>query len=463
MKTRTTMRQRWLPMALVPLFSVAVLAGCSSDDDDDPADEDTTPVVADANNDGTPDAFQVLDPFNATAELVDTNADGVDDRDVDMDGIDDRDANENGIADQYESPADATATAADENGNSIDDSFEVEQVGGADDADGDGVNDAAAALLAGGTATAGTTTTGETTGTTTGDTGGETTGTDTTGDTAGDTTGGTTAGETTGGTTAGETTGGTTAGETTGGTTTGGTSGPTTGTLGDITFGDENPELSADLSWDGTRLTGTVTAPDAQSVALYSGIAASSGNVMQLIELNGSAPTFFMPNPLSDAENQPIFDNMQSGNLFLQVTTANGQNVRSIQLLPPGSVVTALFTALNPAEGSDLNSNGAGFINVNTSTGDFVAVATVNINVDDVDANGNTVSVAAAHIHSGSVSGPVIIPLNMDSSTSFSAQGVLDADQLDVIQQNNGWFNVHENDGTTPGANFVFGQIIFSQ
>ena len=440
-------------MALVPLFSVAVLAGCSSDDDDDDAGNGEPVAVTDSNEDGIPDSFQVLNPFNADAELVDENDDGIDDRDLDMDGVDDRDANENMIADEFESPADETATAADTNGNSIDDSFEVSITGGADE-NNDGIDDAAAALLAGGTATAGTTTTGETTGTTTGDTGGETTGTDTTGDTGG---------ETTGGTTAGETTGGTTAGETTGGTTTGGTSGPTTGTLGDITFGDENPELSADLSWDGTRLTGTVTAPDAQSVALYSGIAASSGNVMQLIELNGSAPTFFMPNPLSDAENQPIFDNMQSGNLFLQVTTANGQNVRSIQLLPPGSVVTALFTALNPAEGSDLNSNGAGFINVNTSTGDFVAVATVNINVDDVDANGNTVSVAAAHIHSGSVSGPVIIPLNMDSSTSFSAQGVLDADQLDVIQQNNGWFNVHENDGTTPGANFVFGQIIFSQ
>jgi len=150
MKTRTLTNKRWLPLAIVPLFSVAVLTGCSSDDDDDPADGGTTPVVADANNDGTPDAFQVLDPFNADAALVDENNDNIDDRDLDMDGVDDRDANENGIADQYESPADTTATAADENGNFIDDSFEVAEVGGADDADGDGVNDAAAALLAGG-------------------------------------------------------------------------------------------------------------------------------------------------------------------------------------------------------------------------------------------------------------------------------------------------------------------------
>ena len=451
MKTRTLTNKRWLPLAIVPLFSVAVLTGCSSDDDDDPADGGTTPVVADANNDGTPDAFQVLDPFNADAALVDENNDNIDDRDLDMDGVDDRDANENGIADQYESPADTTATAADENGNFIDDSFEVAEVGGADDADGDGVNDAAAALLAGG----GATTSGETTGTTTS---GETTSGETT---SGETTSGeTTSGETTGGETGGETTGGTTGGET-GGETTGGTTGgdTPTGNLGDITFGDT--DASAALSFDGTRLTGTVEAADAVEVALFQGIAASAGTVQRVLNLNGTGPTFFMPNPLSDQENAPILEAMGSGNLFLQITTSGGETIRSIQLLPPGNTVTALFAPLEVADDSGFNSNGASFLNINTTTGQFSAVATVNINVDDLDEDGNTISVAAAHIHSGSAAGPIMVTLNMDSSTAFSATGTLDADDIATIQQNNGWFNVHLNDGTTPGASLMTGQIIF--
>lgn len=439
MKTRTLTNKRWLPMAIVPLFSVAILAGCSSDDDDSTGGGTT--VVADANEDGTPDAFQVLDPFNADATLVDANGDSVDDRDVDMDGIDDRDANENGIADQYETPADSTATAADENGNFIDDSFEVAEVGGADDADGDGVNDAAAALLAGGGAT----------------TSGETTGSTTSGETGGETTGGETSGETTGGTTSGETTGGTTGGETTGGTT--GT--VPTGSIDGITFGSST--ATADLTFDGSRITGSVTAQDAVEVALYSGIAASDGNVQRVLGLNGSAPTFFMPNPLSDQENAPVIDNFQSGNLYVQVTTNTGEVIRSDQLLPPGGTVTPVFVPLEVATDSDFNSNGAGFLHVNTVTGQYAAVVTVNIDVSDLDADGNTISVASAHIHSGSAAGDILVPLTMDTSTAFSATGTFDAADLATIQQNNGWFNVHLNDGTTPGASLVTGQIVFTQ
>ncbi len=442
MKTRTLTNKRWLPLAIVPLFSVAVLTGCSSDDDDDAGGGTTPPVVTDSDNDGTPDSFQVLDTLNANTDLVDANEDGIDDRDLNEDGLDDRDTDGNGIADEFQTPADSSAIAADSNGNEVDDSYEVAITGGTD-ANSDGIDDDAAALLAGGTTTGGTTTGGETTGSTT----------------SGETTGSTTSGETTGGTTSGETTGGTTGGTTTGGATTGGEQ--PTGNLGDITFGDT--AATAALSWDGTQLTGTVEAPDATEVALYKGIAASAGTVQRLFALNGSGPTFFMPSPLSEQENAPVLENMGSGNLFLQYTTADNQTIRSIQLLPPGNVVTALYSPLEVANGSEFNSNGAAFLNVNTGTGQYSAVATVNLNVDDKDSDGNPIAVAAAHIHSVTADGDVIVPLTKDSAVAFSATGTFSAADLQTIQQNNGWFNVHLDDGTTPGASLMTGQILFTQ
>jgi len=398
MKTRTLMKKRWLPLAIVPLFSVAVLSGCSSDDDD------TTgggTVVADGNGDG---------------------------------------------------PADPTVTAADENGNFIDDSYEVAEIGGANDTNGDGIDDAAALLLAGGTTT-GSTTTGETTGSTT----------------TGETTGGTTTGETTGGTTTGETTGGTTTGGTTGGTTTGGgTTGggqTLTGSLNPVTVSDSSSEIVAtsDFTWDGTRLTGSVDAADVNRVALFQGIAASAAPVQELFTLNSGPPTFFMPNPLSDQENGPVAEGIGSGNLFLEVTTNSGQTIRSTQLLPPGKVLSASYVPLEVATSSGFNSNGAAYINVNTVTRQYSAVVTVNLDVSDLGTDGTSVSVAAAHVHSGTAAGPVIIPLTMDSPTAFSASGTLSETDYSTIQQNNGWFNVHQNDGTTPGASFLTGQIIFAQ
>ena len=217
------------------------------------------------------------------------------------------------------------------------------------------------------------------------------------------------------------------------------------------------------MTYDGTRITGTVEAPDAAEVAFYSGIAASAGKIEEVIKLNGSAPTFFVPNPLSDQENTPVVDNFLSGNLFIQVTTNAGATIRSSQLLPRGNTVTPIFTALEVATDSEYNSNGAGFLHVNSVTGQYAAVVTVNIDASDVDENGNTISVAAARIHEGSPTGDVIISLMMDSDNSFSATGTLSAGDLATIEQNNGWFNVHLNDGTTPGESLLTGQIVFTQ
>lgn len=431
MKTRTLMKKRWLQLAIVPLFSTALITGCGSSDDDDGlgtivgiGDGDDTEL--DINGDAVPDAFQVLD------------------------GNPNLDTNGNLIADEFEvPPAGTTVVAADTNNNDIDDFFEASLTEGDDVDPADGIDDAAAVVLAengagaiaGGVTTAGDTTAGATTA---GDTGGDTT--------AGDTTAGSTAGDTTGGAT--------TAGGTTGGSTGGPTEVPT-GSIDGITFAGTTATTA--LTFDGTRVTGSVDAPDAVEVALFSGIAASAGPVQQLITLNAGPPTFFVPNPLSDQENAPILDNFLSGSLFLQITTNTGAIVRSDQVLPPESVVSTVFTPLEVAVGSGLNSNGASFMHVNTVTGQFTAVATVNIDVSDLDATGNTVSVASANIHSGSPTGPILVPMTMDSSTSFSATGTLDAASQAVIEQNSGWFNITLNDGNTPGASFVTGQIVFTQ
>jgi len=124
-----TSKQRLLPLVLLPLFSVAVLAGCGSDDDDDGGDVtppvtdggETPPgpdggetptdgaIVGDADGSGVPDAFEIATTGGA-------------------------DANGNGIDDDF----DSTITGgADSNGNEVDDSFEA-ALGGVD-ADGDGL------------------------------------------------------------------------------------------------------------------------------------------------------------------------------------------------------------------------------------------------------------------------------------------------------------------------------------
>ena len=178
----------------------------------------------------------------------------------------------------------------------------------------------------------------------------------------------------------------------------------------------------------------------------------------QLIQLSGSGPDFQYPNGLSSDQSAPIAANMAAGNLFVRVVTASG-SADSFQLLPPSNAVSAAFSSLTSSD-TTVSSNGAAFINVNTTTGDYSAYLNVNIDPSDVDADGNTVTLSAAHIHSGSAAGPVLVPLTDNGSgTEFVATGQFDATQLDVITSNNGWFNVHLNDGTTPGASFLTGQI----
>ena len=118
MTKSTNLKRKWLPLALVPLFSVAVLAGCDSDDDDnggatitDP-DPDPGTTVPDADNNGIPDAFETLDT------TLDTN--------------------ENGIVDSYDA---ALTGGTDSNTNLVDDSFEVALTGGTD-ANNNGIDDA---------------------------------------------------------------------------------------------------------------------------------------------------------------------------------------------------------------------------------------------------------------------------------------------------------------------------------
>lgn len=404
-----TSKQRLLPLALVPLFSVAVLAGCGSDDDDPVT---TNPggmtggntLVGDDDGNGIPDAFETLD---ATA-----------------------DANGNGIADVYEMPIDADATpAADTNDNGIDDSFESAVQGG-DDANSDGVVDAQAAALAGG-----------------GDTGG--------GDTGGGDTGG---GDTGGGDTGGGDTGGNTGG--------GDTTPPATGALNDISigFGDNNVGNAA-LVWDGTTLSGQVDMVDGTSpvgAAIYTGIAAG-GNGQQAVALNGDGnPTYFVPSGLAADQAALITDNISSGNLYIQIDLADGSSQNGIILVDGVQPKFTSLSAGNSVPAGTAFSNGQGFMNLNTQTGDFVAVVNVALDATDVDADGNPQTITAAHIHSGGTgeNGPVLVGLDdTGSGTSWTAKGTFSTDDLSSVLQGRAYFNVHGTDG----SGFIRGQIPASQ
>ena len=220
------------------------------------------------------------------------------------------------------------------------------------------------------------------------------------------------------------------------------------GDAGNVTF-----------SWDGFNLSGTVTTnPDvgASSAALIRGIAASNDPGTQLIELSGSGPDFPYPSGLSADQSAPIAAAMGAGNLFVRVQTAAGP-VDSFQLLPPSNAVVSTYSALTSAD-SSVTSMGDAFMNVNTVTGDYSFYLSVNITDEDED--GNPITLSAAHVHSGSADGPVIIPLSdTGSGTEFSSIGTMNEEQLAVITTNNGWFNVHLNDGTTPGPSLLSGQI----
>lgn len=454
-KTKQIFRQ-WLPLALMPMMSVAVLNGCSSDND---GSATTTPVVAvDADNNGIPDAFEAattggtdanadgIDDIYATTETgTDSNTNGIDDSyeasltggaDTNADGIDDVaaatlaggttptdtiDADGNGVPDAFEvtttGGTDAngdniddiyatTETGTDSNENGVDDSFEASLTGGAD-ANMDGIDDAAAAALAG---------------------------------------------------TGGETGGGETGGETGGGT-------DTTGSLGEILLGLRTDQArdkgSVDFSWDGSALSGSVTVVEsvgATEAWLYQGIAASRDEGSSLLQLSGASPNFTFPIGLSSDQTAPITTAMASGNLYIVVESASGQ-IRSDQLLPPGGAVVATYTALNTND-SSVTSNGDAFMNINKNTGDFTAYLNVILKPEDTDNNGDPVSLSAAHIHQDSASGTVMVTLDdTGSSVAFSKTGQLNTEQLAIINNNNGWFNVHQNDGTSPGPSFLSGQI----
>ena len=429
-KTKQIFR-KWLPLALIPMMSVAVLSGCSSDDDDDddiltvvPVEPDTdgdgdgvtTPVVVgDTDGNGIPDAFEA----NTTGG-TDINGDNIDD----IFGVIDTDNNTNGI----------------------DDSFEASVTGGAD-ANQDGIDDDAASTLDTGTD---------------GDGSEGTNGNGTDGD-GGDGTGGgdETGGEGTGG---GDETGGEGTG---GGDETGGTGGslPDTGSLGDLVLGNpNNPQGTVDVSWDGRILSGSITPIDsvgATGAALFRGIAASNDPGEQVLQLSGTAPNFTFPIGLSEDQIAPIVAGMARGNLFVLVQSASGP-IRSDQFLPPGGAVVATFTALESND-TTVFSNGAAFLNVNTITGDYTAYLNVNLNPTDTDSDGNPITVSAANIHQDSINGTPIIPLaDTGAGIAFSATsatGQLSAEILSILSNNNGWFNVQQNDGNTPGASFVSGQI----
>jgi len=396
-----TSKQRLLPLALVPLFSVAVLAGCGSDDD--PV---TTPpggstggnmVVGDADGNNIPDAFETLD---ATA-----------------------DANGNGIADVYEMPIDADATpAADTNDNGIDDSFEAAVQGGDDD-NSDGVVDTQAALLAGG-----------------GDTGG--------GDTGG--------GDTGGGDTGGGDTGG---GDTGGGTTPAGALNDIS-----IGFGDNNVGNAA-LVWDGSTLSGQldmVAGTSPVAAAIYTGIAAG-GNGQQAVGLNGDGnPTYFVPTGLAADQAALITDNISSGNLYIQVDLADGSSQNGIILVDGVQPKFTSLSAANSVPAGTAFSNGQGFMNLNTETGDFVAVVNVSLDATDVDVDGTPQTITAAHIHSGGTgeNGPVLVSLDdAGSGIRWTAKGTLSTDDLSSVLQGRAYFNVHGTDG----SGFIRGQIPASQ
>lgn len=364
-------KQRWLPLALVPLFSVSVLAGCSSDDDDSGDDvmEEEAGVVGDGDGNGIPDAFETLSA--------------------------DEDTNGNGIIDIYETAADGTFT--DSNSNAIDDSYEAAVTGG-DDANQDGIDDAA-------------------------DPNAE---------------------------------------EDEEETDPGGSGSDEIVQTGDLNI-PLNDAGTAALNWDGSNLSGQVNIEgladgvSATGAALFTGIEAS-GNGVQAIVLNGSAPTFFMPQPLSADQQSLVAENIVSGNMYAQVELSDGSSRNGPILLNGVEPRYIALSSANSVPAGDTASDGGAYFNINTVTGAFATVVNVNLQANDVDADGNPEIITAAHIHMGASdeNGDVMVTLeDTGSGTSWSAQGTLSDDQLAEVLSGNAYFNVHRSDG----SGFMRGQI----
>ncbi len=458
MNTSYLSKKRWLPLAVLPLVGATFLSACSSDDDTVVVTPPTALDVGDANANGILDAVEIAttggtdansnnvddtfeSPVSSTVTAADTNSNNVDDSfeveftlgtDANADGIDDAaaealaaidnslsesDLNANGIPDAleaantggtdansdlvddlYAQPAEgSTATAADTNGNGVDDSFEVALTGG-NDLNSDGVDDDAAALVA-----------------------------NSNGDGNGN----------------------------------GNGNGTATGNLNAVAIG--NDQGTVDFNFENSTLTGTVTLADgvtASDVWIYSGVAASRDPGNPSVQLVGDGSTYSIPNPLSADQSSGIANNMLSGNLFVLVNTTSGDTLRSLQILPADNSVIATYTSLSGSNGSTVASGGEAFLNYNKNSGEYSAVLTVTLSASDVDGSGAPITIGNAHIHTDSISGNVIIGLTGNGdSTIWSATGVMDAAALAVINTNNGWWNAHQNDGTTPGASFLSGQI----
>ncbi len=383
MSTAKKTNLRWLPLALVPLFSVSVLVGCSSDDDS-PADTMTVTPPADVDGNGVPDAFESTDAV--------ANANG------------------NTIADVYEAPADASAVAADSNTNGVDDSYEASLTGGVD-ADNDGIDDAAAAALAAILA------------------GGGTDG---------------------GGTDGGGTDGGGTDG---GGTDGGGDADSQTGALNIVTVGSAG---AANLTWDGATLSGQLDLADGATVnsaALYSGISAA-GNGQQIIALNGTGPTRFVPSGMAADDTAAIADAIIRGNLFIRAELADGSMQDGTVLL---SGVQPKYAGMTAADGAF--SSGAGYVNLNTVTGDLAAVMNISLNPSDVDADGNPQTITLGHIHLGGPTeegAPIVTLENLSGDgLTWTATAQLNTEQLSAMMAGNTYFNAH----ATDGSGFIRGQI----
>ena len=300
----------------------------------------------------------------------------------------------------------------------------------ASDDDDDDNDDAVGATTTAGTTTAGTTTGDATTGGAT--TGGTTAGGATTGGTTADgattggtttdgaTTGGTTTGgATTGGTTTGGTTTGgtTTAGTTTGGTTTGGTAtgGTMGGNAGPVTLGQAGA-FQTNLVVDGTIPTATTTGEanaalgfnrttgDVSGDVVLSGFTVTPDTRVDImvgppgangfvgVELEMTGPdTWSVPAVLSDDQRNVILQNLNAGNLYVAVRTAefpNGELRR--QILPDG--VSRYTTSGTGTTGG----NADGFLMVNMLTGEYA------ITWNTVGAE----ALATAHVNDGIVSGP---------------------------------------------------------
>ena len=230
------------------------------------------------------------------------------------------------------------------------------------------------------------------------------------------------------------------------------------GQLNDITIGDAGLGV---LIFDGSTLTGTVEINEgieATGASINTGIPAG-GTGEQAVALNGSSPTFFVPTGLAPDQAGLILDNIQSGNLFLQVDLADGTSQTGAILLPGVSPIFAELNGDGAVPAVEAFSTGQGNMNLNTETGDYVAVVTfVNLNPEDVDADGNSQTISAVQIANGAAgeSGAAIVDLTaVGDGVTWTAQGTFSETDLATVSEGNANFTALGTDG----SEFLRGQI----